>query len=280
MNGCTRLIESFHVSTTAGLYSTVAGVMSGFAFFSLAALISRGPRASTTDAANARYDLAAQALSAAFLALLLSCITWAVLAGEDVTGGRASTVEVFAGCGFVLAAVQLFYSILLLIDAQEASSVQLRRFFQMSGGAFLCPFTFLLSLLGVSDYRETAPGPDGRLVFSVASALAVILIVIVVRELWNFRRRPNVKPRGPFLPFWLNPSYVTVGIGALSLLGTSAIGVALSQCDAAGPVVVLLPVAATALALANQSRRFLYPPSEFSRSVETQEQGGPVGVDS
>jgi hypothetical protein len=177
---CIPEVSAFNIGATSGLYSTVAGVMAGFAFAALFYLITAER---PTDADKDRYNLAAQALGSGFLALLLACINWAVLAGEKVTGGRASTIEVFASCAFVLAAVQLFYAILLLIRIKQDADNPLHGFFQMVGGAFLCPFVFLLALLGATDYLETGPEPWARDVFIFGLALFVILSTSVVRML-------------------------------------------------------------------------------------------------
>lgn len=237
---CAHVVESFNISRTASLYSTVAGVMAGFAFASVSYLMQRGPgstRGSADPARAARYDLAAQALGAAFLALLLACINWAVLAGETVTSGRASTIEIYAGCGFVVSAVHLFYSILLMVEWHESRRSALRGFFQTAGGAFLCPLAFVLAALGVTDYEQTTPGTPGVVVLVVALALAGVVVAAAVGIRAKSKKSGSPIGAGQSVSRWRNPSLVVVATSATMLLAGSAFGAALNQCSAVSPVV-------------------------------------------
>jgi hypothetical protein len=261
--GCpsTHVITSFNVAATSGLYSTAAGVMAGFAFAALFFVIT--DEHSGDDDAQGRHDVAAQALASGFLALLLSAVCWAVVAGETITGGRASTIEVFAGCGFALAAVQLFYSLQLLIQARNRPNGQLRRFFQLAGGAFLAPAAFGLALLGVTDYGQTTSGNAGTIVLVAGIALWVALaavVLYVVRDGAAVRQRNWARQ----LPFWANPSWATVAIGALALVLTSAFDGLANQCNTGSPYLVIAALAVTAAALANSALRFFHPPRKLS----------------
>jgi hypothetical protein len=276
---CKPEVSAFNIGATSGLYSTVAGVMAGFAFVALFYLITTEPPAETE---KDRYNLAAQALGSGFLALLLACINWAVLAGEKVTGGRASTIEVFASCAFVLAAVQLFYAILLLIRIKQNADNPLHGFFQMVGGAFLCPFVFLVALLGATDYLETGPEPWATDVFIFGLALLLILSTSVVRmlprERWT-RAREVLRllsrrhaTSDTALSFWSNPSYVTMVGGVVGLTATSIFAGTSDQCKAGSPVLIVLALTLTCAALMNQATRFFYPPDKFTPSPTGQSQ--------
>lgn len=243
--------------------------MAGFAFAALFYLITAGPPDGEED--KARYNLAAQALSVAFLALLLSCINWAILAGESVTGGRAATIEVFAGAGFALAAVQLFYSILLLIRVKQKVDEPLHKFFQTIGGALLCPFVFLVTLLGVTDYEEVASGPWGEIVLAFGGllwfALGLCVALLLPNSRWKSTRLARAaasqRDSAESLPVWLNPSYVTVAVGALALVGTAILGAFVDQCTAGNPALIFVALILTFTALLNQAVRFFHPPDEF-----------------
>jgi uncharacterized membrane protein YidH (DUF202 family) len=276
---CKPEVGAFNIGATSGLYSTVAGVMAGFAFVALFYLITTESPAETDED---RYNLAAQALGSGFLALLLACINWAVLAGEKVTGGRASTIEVFASCAFVLAAVQLFYAILVLIRIKQDADNPLHGFFQMVGGAFLCPFVFLFALLGATDYLETGPEPWAKDVFIFGLALLVNLFTSVVRmlprERWT-RAREALRllsrrhaTSDTALSFWSNPSYVTMVGGVVGLTATSIFAGTSDQCKAGSPVFIVMALTLTCAGLINQATRFFYPPDKFTPSPTGQSQ--------
>jgi hypothetical protein len=236
-------VDWFSVATTSGLYSTVAGVMAGFAFAAVFFMITDVRR---VGSATVR-DVAAQALSAAFLALLLSAVCWAIVAGEKETAGRAATIEVFAGCGFALAAVQLFYSLMLLIEARAQVGQPLHRYFRLAGGAFLCPAAFGLAALGVTDYAETSEGAAGTWTLGVAVALLGALLLLVgwlalpepregpksITSVTVFPRRwhPSQRVFRRELPMLLNPSWTTVALGTLALVLTSAFDGLADHCS-------------------------------------------------
>lgn len=252
----------FNISTTAGFYSTVAGVMAGFAFISLFYLITTDEKVgkpSKDDGLGAqthKYNLAGQALGAAFIALLLSSITYAILAGEPAPGGRASTDEVIAGVGFALAAIQLFYAIVLMIRAQQREVVPLQRFFQTLGGTFLCPLAYLLVQLGVSDYREAADDHAGNLIYYGGWILLLVLLVVIVGAWWQPKCRPKLPPL-------LNPSYWTVGVGAVGIVATSVLSVVLNECAVVAPLIMAGILVLAFLVLLNQALWFFTPPVKF-----------------
>lgn len=149
----------------------------------------------------------------------------------------------------------------------------MHRFFQTIGGALLCPFVFLVALLGVTDYEQTETAPWGEVVLIFGGALRLILGMSVALLLPTSRLRSASnaishlrRKRAPrtSLPVWLNPSYVTVGVGALALTGTAIMGGFAQQCGAGNPAVVLVALALTFGALVNQAVRFFHPPDEFS----------------
>ncbi len=241
-------ISSFDIGTTAGFYSAVAGVMSGFAFVSLSTLIATdGFRNEGGD-----YDSAAQALGSAFISLLLISVTYAILAGDTESSGRASTVEVIAGAGLSAAALQLIYSITLLIRLHRTDS-PLHAWFQTIGGVFLCPLGYLLVLLGVNDYMLTSADNMALLMtlgwigFSLVSAGAVFA--------WIKARKVDQ------LPQWLNPSLWAVVLTAGAIVISSILDSLLTQCQSANPIVIAVTLIAVAAVAINQSLWFQITPS-------------------
>lgn len=257
--------SSFDIRTTAGFYSTVAGVMAGFAFAALFYFItsqtSRQSNAELPDAdvhATDRRDLAAQALGAAFGTLLLSSITYAVLAGEPKSAGRAATIEVIAGIGFAVGAIHLFYAIVLMIRAHQREGSKLERYFQNLGGLFLCPLAGLMINLGVSDWEETKNDRAAEITYHIGLGIALVVAVICVMV--AVRRR---KGYSRLFSRFFNPAYWAVAIGGAAIAGTSSISVVLKECTAASPGVIVLLMIVTAVALVNQSLWFYWPPETF-----------------
>lgn len=103
----------YDIASTAALFSTLAGVLAGFAFTSLIALV--GFRAASTRDTE-RLASVIQVLLAAVLALSCSSLTYAALGGERMSSGRAASVQVAAGVGFSAAGLLLVYSIALTIE--------------------------------------------------------------------------------------------------------------------------------------------------------------------
>lgn len=260
-------LAPFHISTTAGFYSTVAGVMAGFAFAALFYFITSStnprpagePESDADDPTPDRRDLAAQALGAAFVTLLLSSITYAILAGEPKSGGRSATIEVIAGIGFAVGAIHLFYAIVLMIRAHRRSMGSLERYFQNVGGLFLCPLACLMINLGVSDWEETKHDRAAELAYHfgwLSAGVVFIICSIAAVFSWCTNRRPP-------LSRWQNPSFFAVAIGGGAIAGTSIIGAAESECAAAAPIVIYVLIVATAVVLVNQALWFFWPPETF-----------------
>lgn len=260
--------SSFDIHTTAGVYSTVAGVMAGFAFAALFYFItsqaspqSNAEAESGTDAdvyATDRRDLAAQALGAAFGTLLLSSITYAVLAGEPKSAGRAATIEVVAGIGFAVGAIQLFYAIVLMIRAHHEVGSNLERYFRNLGGLFLCPLASLMIALGVSDWAETKHDQAAKIAYHVGLMISLIVATTCIAvAVWS--RKEQEKPFSRFF----NPAYWAVAVGGGAIVATSSISVVVGGCTAASPGVMYFLMAVTAIVLVNQSLWFYRPPNIF-----------------
>ena len=90
---------TFSITTTAGLYSQLAGVLAGFAFTSLMLLTTASGRIQSSRA----FTDATRILVASFLALILTSVNYAVLAGDPGTDGRTASEEPILGVGFAVA---------------------------------------------------------------------------------------------------------------------------------------------------------------------------------
>jgi uncharacterized membrane protein YidH (DUF202 family) len=241
--------------------------MAGFAFAALFYFITASPTISRSNAAPEsdadasaadRRDLAAQALGAAFGTLLLSSITYAVLAGEPRSAGRAATIEVIAGIGFAVGAIHLFYAIVLMIRAHQQEGSNLERYFQNLGGLFLCPLAALMIDLGVSDWEETKHDHAAKFTYHLGLWIALVVAVICIM-LAILRRKDHNWSFSRFC----NPAYWAVAIGGAAIVATSGISVVLEECTPAAPGVMDGLMIVTAIVLVNQSLWFYWPPESF-----------------
>jgi hypothetical protein len=95
-----------HVTTAAGIYSQVAGMLAGLAFTALVAFLGRH--------AQADDDSAAVTLMLTFVSLVVVAVLYAVLAGGPDESGPAYLGVMIYGGSFALAILSMFHSIGLL----------------------------------------------------------------------------------------------------------------------------------------------------------------------
>src|SRR5215471_19940481 len=117
---------TFVFGPSAGLYSTMASVLAGFAFLAITLVIGGTHRRSgsrpPTDAEYARHHRADISLlitlTIAFMSLLLTSIQYAEIAGETgcaITQGRSASEEFLAGVSSIFSVLLLFYAIVQMI---------------------------------------------------------------------------------------------------------------------------------------------------------------------
>jgi hypothetical protein len=173
----------------AGFYSQLSGVLAGFAFAGLVALIAAriGGRSSSGDLA-----VAYRPVVSAFVGLVAASMSFALVAGDQTSVGRASSLETAAGLGFAAAVLTLLYSMLILLHAVERDvpddTGQTRGAFVLLQGAFVvvvCPLTVLVFSAGMHDHiqlREgTTTGLQGLDIASLAAVGAVLAVGILAR---------------------------------------------------------------------------------------------------
>lgn len=241
--------------------------MAGFAFAALFYFITSPSRPQSAaeseseadESATDRQDLAAQALGAAFVTLLLSSITYAILAGEPRSAGRSATIEVIAGIGFAVGAVHLFYAIVLMIRAHQQANSALERYFQNVGGLFLCPLASLMINLGISDWEETKHDRAAEAAYHFGWVIAVAVVIVCAIAALCARRTDHKPPRSRLQ----NPSFIAVAVGGSAIVGTSIIGAELGECTPVGPIVIYALIVLTAVVLVNQALWFFWPPETF-----------------
>lgn len=117
-------LHTFDVTKSATLYSTLAGVLAGFAFTALIYLLAamggqtRADRADQTEIASQENHVIVSLFCALF-ALVITTFLYAILASEQnesLVQGRAASEEVLSGIAFAFSIAILFYALVLLID--------------------------------------------------------------------------------------------------------------------------------------------------------------------
>lgn len=198
MATCHELV--FQMQITAGFYSTLAGVLAGFAFAGLLGLISTHDGPVLTA-----YATAARVLLVAFLGLVVSSVAYAVMAGHAPTP-QLATEEPISGLAFAVAGLLLFYAVALLFESTvsmqnstgAANKVlsDLGRFLRTFGGLFLAPLLNSYLYLGIEDYMK-ASKTEGHGNPGFVNVLAVSLLVAhaaFALALW-FTSRGDKRPK-------------------------------------------------------------------------------------
>jgi hypothetical protein len=145
----------------AGLYSQLAGVLAGFAFATLTALvIAQVTSGSTTNQTLGSF----MPFLGTFIGLVLSSLNYAIIAGEIVGTPRVADLQTVAGVGFATAGLMLFYSILVLLRGLEKDAPTSRAISERAakltrgivGG--MVPFLTALLYSGLRDHLDAAYG--------------------------------------------------------------------------------------------------------------------------
>jgi len=113
-------IPVFEVNLSAGFYSTLAGVLAGFAFVAVTYVLT-GLQTRTSGIDRARERRSTEntiivSLFCAFLTLVMAAFLYAGLAAEPKPSGRAASVHLLASVAFAFGSGILVFSLTLLIS--------------------------------------------------------------------------------------------------------------------------------------------------------------------
>ncbi|GGS54417.1 hypothetical protein [Actinokineospora fastidiosa] len=221
--------------TIAGFYSQLAGVLAGFAFAGLIALIAAQL---TRDSVASRTLYGYLPLIAAFAGLIATSLNYAIIAGEAPATNRLTILEIVAGVGFAMAFLMLLHAILLLLGGLRkdsprqgqvlARTVNVLRIYLLYG---VCPIVGLLIYGAIKDFITIKYG-TGTTLRGLDYAVFVLIAVYVG---WTIVIRRAFAPRE-------------------IALGRSA--TVLSVCAIA---IALLTLAASTVVLSFTSRLTAYP---------------------
>lgn len=161
---------TYNIAATGGLYSTMTGILAGFAFLAITLVLAgshRRPDDPTPTDRKLENDIRLLlALTFAFIGLLLATIQYAVLAGEggcSLIAGRAASEELLGGIAFAFSALLLFYAIVQMLTHSGVADIgaHVRRVVAILGP----PLALLLLWLGAEDvaYTPWTPPKSGEL---------------------------------------------------------------------------------------------------------------------
>ena len=255
MESCDHVAQ-FNIAGTAGLYSTLTGVLAGFAFTALIVLVTF--RLQTPDAQiQPRFAHSAQLLVAAFLGLTLTSLGYAALSGEPLAvaqgisqggaGGRAASAELLLGVGFAACGILLIYAIVHTLDAADAASAvgserpmtviatHLRKFAALVMIPLLVAFLFLAA----QDYQQTYYGS-----FHLSRWLNVLGAILIVSQFavgcvlwWREPKTPRTHAGERKLVAYF--AYGLLSLVVAAVVAFTALTAVLKACDALPPSAVV-----------------------------------------
>ena len=272
---------TINYSAIAGFYSQLAGVLAGFAFAGLIALIA----AQLTARNRAKAALHSFApLISAFIGLVAASLNYAIISSEGHTA-RGAALETVGGLGFCVAGLMLFYSILVLLHgvASDVASTRTTHFKTFTrtidlvrrciiGG--LAPLVMFLLYGGVSD-QETFwyAGEDGLHWPDYLGFALVVFVLLAGGSISRVLRARSPRPE-PSERLIMIISAVAVAVSLLSVAGTSAVFDFMSS-DTSKPTWVvageLLLLACVTIAIVFSSAQFIL--GDERPALKTEEAG-------
>lgn len=227
-------VLTFDIAQTAGLYSQLAGVLSGFAFAALVVILTSRL---TAEQALLHNDETTRTMVSCFVGLILVSLAYAVLAGETTNSGRAASVELLAAPGFIAAGMLLLLAILALLRTVErlspdttnggSDSIHLVRLLL----AHVAPAILAASLYGgVDDYSDARYGSHAfrtiDLVLVICYLFVVVAPVVAYRKRYKYASDTTRKRDVRTL------AYAAVGLAACSAIATFLVSASIDKCDA------------------------------------------------
>ena len=192
-SSCPSVIST-GLQEAASTYAQIAGLLAGFAFAGIVALITA--RIGTRNSSR-HLAVTYRPLVSAFVGLVAASLSFALVAGDDYGLGRASTLETAAGLGFAVAVLTLIYSLLVLLHAVERDvpddTGHSRGAFALLRTAFalvICPLAVLVFSSGMRDHIRLRTGTTAGLQgLDVATLVAVLLVLVGGAVAWVLARR-------------------------------------------------------------------------------------------
>jgi hypothetical protein len=118
-------LNQANIGMISGFYAQLTGVLAGFAFTALVVLMTPTQVDERSSRGSRRDQSVLLVLLAAFIALIITTLTYSVLAGLDISTakGLEATLELTDGVPFGLAVMMLFQGVTLLMESGNPDRV-------------------------------------------------------------------------------------------------------------------------------------------------------------
>lgn len=277
---------AFNIAVTAGHYAQVSGLLAGFAFVAIVFLLGTAAsgagsqdRSRPEAVDGGRSSGAVLVFVAAFFALVICAVAYAILAGDAVQGGRAATQQATIGLSLSFAAVLLFHGISLLMAQAgqvEPATVLVSRVLAGIATPVIAMFYLFTGGLDMETARVAARreaeadfcgdlGPVAvvgpLLVLLLLAVLVVAALVPAGRRTWALRYR-DVVPAGVLAA----TTVLAIGAGWLSTLDPDYL-------PSRGVVMGLLGVAWALLGVLGTMILWVASPMDNAREVRAMPRG-------
>ena len=223
--------DTFSITPSAQLYSTLGGVLAGFAFFTLIFILPNVNRqwVREKDSKGELQSVTSHillSLIVAFLCLVVTTFLYAVLASElqpALAGGRAQSEEMLDGVAVGTAVIALLYPIVLLVamSGLPATGRRLRVLVSIAAPTFAMLFVSLAAA-DVAMVKLRATGFNGickdsafqhdighvTLIFPLGIFLVGVLIWLIPSDWFKSAKELGALARG-LLP-WVSLAIVVV----------------------------------------------------------------------
>ena len=220
-------------SAVSALYSQLAGVLAGFAFASLIAVLVAP--LSNGSLVNRSWE-AVSPLAATFVGLVATSLNYAIATGEKSRSARAALLETTAGFGFCVAGLMLFFSLLILIVGTSRDTVkrpvgtdQLLLVLRITIVFVVAPLLPFLMMGGTTDYLIVQYGVEHwreSALFRFSISLVVLTQISCIFMWIRYRKTKVAHPR-----LTMQAALASVILSATSLAGVTALLIFFTDTD-------------------------------------------------
>ncbi len=256
----------WQLSTAASEYSKLAGLLAGFAFTALVFIL--------REEASTAYARSVEVLIYAFVGLVLTSVSYAIIAGEEERygGGRIVSEGLFAGVAFALSGLLLIYAIVLLLEATQVARGKdegdgdgegpfgrVARHLAVIAATFITTMLLFLVALGGVTYADTSNGNQAVAIvaWSVVGVQCLVALSVAVaylrnHKMWGRRRK---RETGQEVSWYASTALGLVFAATVACHVTGSI----PNCDQAPAWSIILTLSAYGVATATAAYRLAGP---------------------
>lgn len=225
--------------TIAGYFSSLTGLLAGFAFTALTMLLTPTQNDERKSEGRASNNGSLLTIFVTLVALIISSLNFSVIAGESVLNGRVATQELMVCIPFGLSVIMIFHGVGLLLResgvdrvavwiAQLVTVVMAPVMAMVFAGTEITQ-TETLRIEEITKTCMQAPAPIPTLILQFTGVLAMTLALALFLV-------PRLQPR--IIRFWARKFRNVVPITVLAVSGADGIATAILTTSPPG---ILLP---------------------------------------